>query len=61
MITKPAHIPTAVYTKFFDCSHCPGDARVTGIPTTKMIDSMIKPNTNIWIAIFINIPFVSIF
>jgi len=46
-ITKPTHIPMLAYTKFFDFSHCPGDAKVTGIPTTNNTDRITNVKTNI--------------
>lgn len=45
-ITSPTHKPMLVYTKFLDFSHWPGDANVTGIPTTKIIDKITSSKTN---------------
>lgn len=45
-MTKRDQIPAPVYIRFFDFSHSPGDAKVTGIKTTKAIDSIISVKTN---------------
>ena len=46
VITKTDQIPAPVYIKFLDFSHSPGDAKVTGIKITAIIDVIINAKTN---------------
>ena len=45
IITKLPHKPATVKIRFFDFSHCPGDARVTGMPITKIVEITINNST----------------
>nr|YP_009546487.1 photosystem II protein Z [Gelidium kathyanniae]AYO27835.1 photosystem II protein Z [Gelidium kathyanniae] len=46
IITRPAQIPAPVYIKFFDFSHCSGEASVTGMPITNKVENTTKINTS---------------
>ena len=46
VITRIDQMPAPAYIKFLDFSHSPGDAKVTGIKITAIIDVIISIETN---------------